>query len=100
VSDAIKHECGVGLIRLLKPLKFYQDKYGSPLWGLFKMYLLMEKQHNRGQDGAGLAAVKIHSPAGKPYLTRKRNNSSSSWQSLINEIQAETQSAGCQVSRD
>lgn len=89
MSDAIKHECGVGLIRLLKPLKFYQDKYGSPLWGLFKMYLLMEKQHNRGQDGAGLAAVKIHSPAGKPYLTRKRNNSSSSWQSLINEIQAE-----------
>jgi amidophosphoribosyltransferase len=89
VSDAIQHECGVGLIRLLKPLKYYQDKYGSPLWGLNKMYLLMEKQHNRGQDGAGLASLKIHSPAGQPYLIRKRNNSSSPWQSLFQDIQAE-----------
>ncbi len=89
MSDAIKHECGVGLIRLLKPLKYYQDKYGSPLWGLNKMYLLMEKQHNRGQDGAGLASLKINSPAGQPYLIRKRNNSSSPWQSLFKDIQAE-----------
>ncbi len=89
MSDAIKHECGVGLIRLLKPLKYYQDKYGSPLWGLNKMYLLMEKQHNRGQDGAGLASLKLESPAGQPYLIRKRNNSSSPWQSLFKEIQAE-----------
>lgn len=89
MSDAIKHECGVGLIRLLKPLKYYQDKYGSPLWGLNKMYLLMEKQHNRGQDGAGLASLKIDSPTGQPYLVRKRNNSSSPWQSLFHEIQAE-----------
>jgi amidophosphoribosyltransferase len=89
VSDAIKHECGVGLIRLLKPLKYYQEKYGSPLWGLNKMYLLMEKQHNRGQDGAGLASVKINIPAGQPYLQRKRNNSSSPWQSLFKDIQTE-----------
>ncbi|MFM2376818.1 MAG: hypothetical protein RLZZ165_1915 [Bacteroidota bacterium] len=89
MSDAIKHECGVGLIRLLKPLKYYQEKYGSPLWGLNKMYLLMEKQHNRGQDGAGLASVKIQAPAGQPYLHRKRNNSTSPWQSLFNGIQEE-----------
>lgn len=89
MSDAIKHECGVGLLRLLKPLKYYQDKYGSPLWGLNKMYLLMEKQHNRGQDGAGLASVKINIPAGQPYLQRKRNNASSPWQNLFKEIQAE-----------
>jgi amidophosphoribosyltransferase len=89
VSDAIKHECGIGLIRLLKPLKYYQDKYGSPLWGLNKMYLLMEKQHNRGQDGAGLASIKINIPEGQPFLNRKRNNSSSPWISLFASIHNE-----------
>ena len=59
MSDLIKHECGVAMLRLLKPLEFYQEKYGSTLWGLNKMYLLMEKQHNRGQDGVGLANVKL-----------------------------------------
>ena len=54
MSDAIKHECGIGHIRLLKPLEFYKKKYGSSFYGINKMYLLMEKQHNRGQDGAGL----------------------------------------------
>ena len=58
MSDAIKHECGVAMLRLRKPLDFYVKKYGTPLYGLNKMYLLMEKQHNRGQDGAGLAVLK------------------------------------------
>lgn len=86
MSDQIKHECGIGLIRLLKPLKYYKDKYGTPLWGLNKMYLLMEKQHNRGQDGAGLASVKLDVPAGSPYLKRLRNNNRSPWGALFREV--------------
>ena len=58
MSDAIKHECGIALIRLRKPLEYYQHRYGSPLYGLKKLYLLMEKQHNRGQDGAGIASIR------------------------------------------
>ena len=57
MSDAIKHECGLAFIRLRKPFSYYQQRYGSALWGLSKLYLLMEKQHNRGQDGAGVATV-------------------------------------------
>ncbi|MFN0201333.1 MAG: amidophosphoribosyltransferase [Bacteroidia bacterium] len=72
MSEEIKHECGIGLIRLLKPLEHYQEKYGSPLWGLNKMYLLMEKQRNRGQDGAGLGVVKLNTPPGVPYHARAR----------------------------
>jgi hypothetical protein len=59
MSDAIKHECGIAFIRLLKPLDYYQQKYGSTLYGLKKLYLLMEKQHNRGQDGAGVGVIKL-----------------------------------------
>ena len=59
MSDAIKHECGIALLRLKKPMSFYLDKYGTSLYGLNKMYLLMEKQHNRGQDGAGLATLNL-----------------------------------------
>ncbi|MEX2381410.1 MAG: amidophosphoribosyltransferase [Opitutales bacterium] len=73
MSDSIKHECGIAMVRLLKPLAHYQEKYGSPLYGLNKLFLLMEKQHNRGQDGAGLAAMKLGVPPGKPYIFRKRN---------------------------
>ena len=73
MSDVIKHECGVALIRLLKPLEFYRKKYGTPLYGLNKLYLLMEKQHNRGQDGAGVACVKLDMPAGQPFMFRERN---------------------------
>jgi amidophosphoribosyltransferase len=73
MSDRITHECGVALVRLLKPLSYYQEKYGSPLWGFTKLFLLMEKQHNRGQDGAGVACVKLDMPAGAPYLFRERN---------------------------
>jgi len=73
MSDAIKHECGLAFIRLRKSFSHYQQKYGSVLWGLNKMYLLMEKQHNRGQDGAGLAAVKINVEPGYPFLARTRS---------------------------
>ena len=72
MSDQIKHECGVVLIRLLKPLSFYQKKYGSAMYGLNKLYLMMEKQHNRGQEGAGLACVKINAKPGTEYIFRQR----------------------------
>ena len=73
MSDVISHECGVALVRLLKPLAHFQEKYGTPLWGFTKLFLLMEKQHNRGQDGAGVACVKLNVPAGEPYMFRERN---------------------------
>lgn len=59
MSDALQHECGIALVRLLKPLEFYKEKYGTAFYGIQKMYLLMEKQHNRGQDGAGFASIKM-----------------------------------------
>ena len=73
MSELIKHECGIAMVRLLKPLDYYRRKYGTAFWGLNKMYLLMEKQHNRGQDGAGIAAVKIDAPVGRPYIDRVRS---------------------------
>ena len=73
MSDTIRHECGVALVRLLKPLSYYQEKYGSPLWGFTKLFLLMEKQHNRGQDGAGAACVKLDMAPGEPFMFRERN---------------------------
>jgi amidophosphoribosyltransferase len=73
MSDEIKHECGVALIRLRKPFSYYQQKYGSVLYGLNKLYLLMEKQHNRGQDGAGVATVKLNVEPGYPFLHRIRS---------------------------
>ncbi|HLS27864.1 MAG TPA: amidophosphoribosyltransferase [Opitutales bacterium] len=73
MSDPIQHECGIAMVRLLKPLDYYREKYGSPLYGFDKLFLLMEKQHNRGQDGAGIASLKFDMPAGSPYMFRKRN---------------------------
>ncbi|MBR6389473.1 MAG: amidophosphoribosyltransferase [Opitutales bacterium] len=73
MSDSIKHECGIAMIRLLKPLSYYQEKYGTPLYGFNKLFLLMEKQHNRGQDGAGIGAVKLNVPAGRPFMFRDRS---------------------------
>jgi amidophosphoribosyltransferase len=73
MSDAIKHECGLAFIRLRKPFSYYQQKYGTVLYGINKLYLLMEKQHNRGQDGAGLAAVKLKTEPGYPFLYRTRS---------------------------
>lgn len=73
MSDFLKHECGVAAIRLLKPLSYFQQKYGSALWAFNKLYLLMEKQINRGQDGAGIGCVKLDMPLGQPYAFRNRN---------------------------
>lgn len=74
MSEAIKHECGIALIRLLKPLEYYSEKYGSPFYAMNKMYLLMEKQHNRGQDGAGIACIKFDVPPGSKYISIERSN--------------------------
>jgi amidophosphoribosyltransferase len=73
MSDSIKHECGIAFIRLLKPLSYYQEKYGTALYGLNKLYLLMEKQHNRGQDGAGIATIKLDVKPGNRYISRHRS---------------------------
>jgi amidophosphoribosyltransferase len=73
MSERITHECGIALVRLKKPLSYYQEKYATPLWGLYQLFLLMEKQHNRGQDGAGVACVKFDMPVGEQYMFRERN---------------------------
>ncbi len=86
MSDAIKHECGIALVRLKKPLQFYKDKYGSAFYGINKMYLLMEKQHNRGQDGAGFASVKINANPGSRYVSRVRSNKSQPIQDVFAKI--------------
>ena len=86
MSDAIKHECGVAMLRLLKPLSFYQEKYGTCLYGLNKMYLLMEKQHNRGQDGVGLANVKLDVLPGKRYISRKRSIDANPIQDVFKQV--------------
>ena len=72
MSDKLTHECGIAMVRLKKPLQYYQEKYDTPLGGVTKLYLLMEKQHNRGQDGAGVACVKLDMPAGEPFMFRER----------------------------
>ena len=74
MSDAIKHECGIALVRLLKPLDYYKQKYGSSFYGLQKMYLMLEKQHNRGQDGAGFASVKLDMAPGERFMSRVRSS--------------------------
>ena len=86
MSDAIKHECGIALVRLKKPLQFYKDKYGSAFYGINKMYLLMEKQHNRGQDGAGFASVKFNVEPGTRYVSRIRSNKSQPIQDIFAQI--------------
>ena len=72
MSDFLKHECGIAMIRLLKPLSYYQEKYDTPLYGFNQLFLLMEKQHNRGQDGAGIGCVKLGVAPGEPYMARER----------------------------
>ena len=86
MSDSLKHECGVAMLRLLKPLEFYKEKYGTSFYGLKKMYLLMEKQRNRGQDGAGMANVKLDTPVGKRYISRKRSTNENPIQDLFENI--------------
>ena len=86
MSEQIKHECGIALIRLLKPLEYYQVKYGSWRYGLHKLYLLMEKQHNRGQDGAGLASIKFEIQPGKKYIDRERSNTPASIRDIFDVV--------------
>ena len=86
MSDKIKHECGIALIRLLKPLEFYQKKYGTKSFGINKMYLMMEKQHNRGQDGAGFATVKINAKPGQKYIYRERSSSKQPIQEVFSRV--------------
>ena len=93
MSDQIKHECGIALIRLLKPLSYYQKKYGTPLYGVNKLYLLMEKQHNRGQDGAGVASIKFDVTPGSRYISRYRSNSSSAIKEIFGKINAKYEEA-------
>ena len=86
MSDAIKHECGIALLRLKKPLSFYKEKYGTAFYGIQKMYLLMEKQHNRGQDGAGFASIKLDMEAGERYISRVRSNDAQPIQDVFKQI--------------
>lgn len=86
MSDAIKHECGIALLRLKKPLEFYKEKYDSAFYGIQKMYLLMEKQHNRGQDGAGFASIKLDVEPGERYISRVRSNKAQAIQDVFAQI--------------
>ena len=86
MSDALKHECGIGHIRLLKPLEFYKKKYGSAFYGINKMYLLMEKQHNRGQDGAGFASIKLDVEPGNRFISRIRSKEKQPIQDVFSKI--------------
>ncbi|MCB0381236.1 MAG: amidophosphoribosyltransferase [Flavobacteriales bacterium] len=88
MSDAIKHECGIALVRLLKPLDYYIEKYGSVTYGINKMYLLMEKQHNRGQDGAGIANIKFDVKPGQRYISRYRSNTNQAIKEIFEKIHA------------
>jgi len=86
MSDALKHECGIALIRLLKPLEYYKEKYGTAFYGVNKMYLMMEKQHNRGQDGAGFASIKIDTKPGERYISRIRSIDQQPIQDIFSQI--------------
>ena len=86
MSDALQHECGIALVRLLKPLEYYKEKYGSAFYGVQKMYLLMEKQHNRGQDGAGFASIKLDVEPGQRYISRVRSNNAQPIQDVFAQI--------------
>lgn len=88
MSDAIKHECGIAMVRLLKPLDYYIEKYGSVTYGINKMYLLMEKQHNRGQDGAGIANIKFDVEPGNRYISRYRSNTNQAIKEIFEKIHA------------
>ena len=85
MSELIKHECGIAFVRLLKPLEYYYAKYGTSFYGLNKMYLLMEKQHNRGQDGAGIANIKIDHEPGLNYISRVRSVASQPIQDVFQQ---------------
>ena len=88
MSDPIKHECGIALLRLKKPLEYYLEKYGTALYGINKMHLLMEKQHNRGQDGAGIANIKFDMEPGNRYISRTRSIKKNPTQDIFDQINA------------
>jgi amidophosphoribosyltransferase len=88
MSESISHECGIALVRLKQPLSYYQEKYGTPLWGLYQLFLLMEKQHNRGQDGAGIGCVKLDMPAGRPFMFRERDTRSNPLDKIFQSLLA------------
>jgi amidophosphoribosyltransferase len=91
MSDNIKHECGIAFIRLRKPLSYYRNKYGTWMYGLQRLYLLMEKQHNRGQDGAGVATLKLNPAYGRPYIDRARSDSKTPIRDVFDEITSKIQ---------
>lgn len=86
MSDFLKHECGIALLRLLKPLSYYKEKYGNAFYGIDKMYLMLEKQHNRGQDGAGVASIKLGMQPGERYISRARSNAESPIKDLFSSV--------------
>ncbi len=89
MSDSIKHECGIALLRLLKPLQYYQNKYNSLFFGIYKMYLMLEKQHNRGQDGAGFASIKLDMNPGDSFMSRVRSSENQPIQDVFSTINSE-----------
>ncbi|GAB4303445.1 MAG: amidophosphoribosyltransferase [Marinilabiliales bacterium] len=99
MSDPVKHECGIAFIRLLKPLEYYAIKYGTWMYGLHKLFLLMEKQHNRGQDGAGAVCLKLNRKPGEKYIYRERSNSSTPIKDVIDKINNDVYNF-CSGSRD
>ncbi|HCC64322.1 MAG TPA: amidophosphoribosyltransferase, partial [Flavobacteriales bacterium] len=100
MSDFLQHECGIAMLRLKKPLQHYVDKYGTPFYGLNKMYLLMEKQHNRGQDGAGLANIKLDVNPGKRYISRMRSVDARPIQDLFGKIMGRFQDLSAEQLQD
>ena len=86
MSDQIKHECGLAVVRLLKPLAYYHEKYGTALYGLQKIHLLLQKMRNRGQDGAGVATIKLNAPPGSRYISRKRSNNQNYLKDLFDQV--------------
>ena len=86
MSESIKHECGIALLRLLKPLSYYREKYGTALYGINRLYLLMEKQRNRGQDGAGVVNIKFDVDPGTRYISRYRSASHNALEEIFSKI--------------
>ena len=91
--EPLKHECGVAMIRLLKPLEYYEKKYGTWMYGLNKLYLLMEKQHNRGQEAAGVGCVKLNVEPGSEYINRERALGSGAIQEIFDKVNREIDAA-------
>ena len=100
MSDPIRHECGIAVVRLLKPLSYYEHKYGSALWGVDKLHALMLKQRNRGQDGVGIGCCKIDMPPGYPYMFRMRSSKSNSLEEVFSDVQDDYREIGKRVNKE